>query len=132
MTYTLDRTVSGDFEGVIEQTISGLEEEGFGVLCDIDVQATLKQKLDVDFRRYRILGACNPEQAQQGLQEELLLGTLLPCNLVVYETDAGDVGVSAVDLGQLVGVTGNDALDDIATDVHQSFERVLDEVEDSQ
>lgn len=129
MGYTLDRTVSGDFEDIVNKTIRALEEEGFGVLCDIDVQATLKQKLDADFRQYRILGACNPEQAHQGLQDELLLGTLLPCNLVVYETESGDVGVSAVDPGQLVGVTGNDTLEDIAADVHQSFERVLDEVE---
>lgn len=129
MVYTLDRTVSGDFENIVDETIAALEDEGFGVLCDIDVQATLKQKLDVDFRQYRILGACNPEQAHQGLQDELLLGTLLPCNVVVYETDDGDVGVSAIDPGQLVSVTDNDALEGIAADVHQSFERVLDEVE---
>lgn len=129
MMYTLDRTVSGDFENIVNQTIDALEDEGFGVLCDIDVQATLKQKLDVDFRQYRILGACNPEQAHQGLQDELLLGTLLPCNVVVYETDDGDVGVSAIDPGQLVSVTDNEELESIAADVHQSFERVLDEVE---
>lgn len=129
MEYTLDRTVSGDFENIVDQTIDALEDEGFGVLCDIDVQATLKQKLDVDFRQYRILGACNPEQAHQGLQDELLLGTLLPCNVVVYETDDGAVGVSAIDPRQLVSVTDNEALESIAADVHQSFERVLDEVE---
>ena len=129
MTYTLDRTVSGDFDDIVNQTIAALEDEGFGVLCDIDVQATLKQKLDADFRQYRILGACNPEQAHQGLQDELLLGTLLPCNVVVYETDDGDVGVSAIDPGQLVSVTDNEALESIAADVHQSFERVLDEIE---
>lgn len=129
MTYTLDRTVSGDFEDIVEQTITALEDEGFGVLCDIDVQATLKQKLDADFRQYRILGACNPEQAHNALQEELLLGTLLPCNVVVYEMDDGDVGVSAVDPEQLVGMADNTALDDIAADVHQSFEHVLDEIE---
>lgn len=129
MTYTLDRTVSGDFEDIVEQTITALEDEGFGVLCDIDVQATLKQKLDADFRQYRILGACNPEQAHNALQEMLLLGTLLPCNVVVYEMDDGDVGVSAVDPEQLVGMADNTALDDIAADVHQSFEHVLDEIE---
>ncbi|NEU58698.1 DUF302 domain-containing protein [Halorussus sp. MSC15.2] len=121
--------MSGDFENIVDQTIDALEDEGFGVLCNIDVQATLKQKLDADFRQYRILGACNPEQAHQGLQDELLLGTLLPCNVVVYETDDGDVGVSAIDPGQLVSVTDNEALESIAADVHQSFERVLDEVE---
>lgn len=128
MGYTLDRTVSGDFEEIVDQTIAALEAEGFGVLCDIDVQATLRQKLEAEFRKYRILGACNPKQAHRGLQEELLLGTLLPCNVVVYETDAGDVGVSAINPEQLVSVTDNDKLDSIATDVYQSFERVLDEV----
>lgn len=129
MAYTLDRTVSGNFDDVVEETIAALEEEGFGVLCDIDVQATLKKKLDADFRQYRILGACNPEQAHQALQEELLLGALLPCNVIVYETDDRAVGVSAVDPGQLVSVADSGALDDIATDVQDSFERVLDEVE---
>ena len=129
MVYTLDRTVSGDFENIVDETIDALEDEGFGVLCDIDVQATLKKKLDANFRQYRILGACNPEQAHQGLQDELLLGTLLPCNVVIYETDDGDIGVSAVDPGQLISVTDNEALESIAIDVHQSFERVLDEVE---
>lgn len=128
MGYTLDRTVSGNFEDIVDETIAALEDEGFGVLCDIDVQATLEQKLDAEFRQYRILGACNPEQAYNGLQNELLLGALLPCNLVVYETDDGDVGVSAVNPEQLVGITGNDALEDIGADVHQSFERVLAEI----
>lgn len=129
MSYTLDRTISGDFEEIVEETITALEDEGFGVLCDIDVQATLQKKLDVDFRQYRILGACNPEQAHEGLQEELMLGALLPCNVIVYETDDGTVGVSAVDPGQLISVTDNAALNEIATDVQESFERVLDEIE---
>ncbi|QLG62286.1 DUF302 domain-containing protein [Halorarum salinum] len=129
MSYTLDRTVSGGFEEIVEETVTALEDEGFGVLCDIDVRATLKKKLDADFRQYRILGACNPEQAHKGLQEEILLGALLPCNVIVYETDTGAIGVSAVDPQQLVSITGNDALNEMATDVHRSFERVLDEVE---
>lgn len=128
MTYTIDKTVSGDFEDVVDETIRALEDEGFGVLCDIDVQATFKKKLDVDFRRYRILGACNPEQAYEGLQEEPLLGALLPCNVIVYETDNGSVGVSAVDPGQLVSMAENDALDEIAMEVQQSFKRVLESV----
>ncbi len=128
--YTIDRTVSGDFGDIVEETITALEDEGFGVLCDIDVQATLEQKLDTDFRQYRILGACNPNQAHNALQDELLLGALLPCNVIVYETDDGEVGVSAVDPKRLIGITDNDALDDVATDVHQSFERVLAKIGD--
>jgi len=126
MGYTLNKRVDKDFDGAVESTISALEDEGFGVLCDIDVQATLREKLDEDFRRYRILGACNPKLAHQGLTEELELGALLPCNVVVYEADNGDIIVSAVDPRQLVGVANNPALDSIAQEVEGSFKRVLD------
>ena len=129
MGYTLNKRVDKDFDGVVESTISALEDEGFGVLCDIDVQATLREKLEEDFRRYRILGACNPKLAHQGLTEELELGTLLPCNVVVYETDNGDTVVSAVDPGQLVGVANNPALDSIAQEVEERFKRVLGSLE---
>lgn len=125
MGYTLNKRLEKDFDVVVESTVSALENEGFGVLCDIDVQATLREKLDEEFRRYRILGACNPAFAHQGLTEELELGTLLPCNVVVYEADEGDVVVSAVDPGQLVGVADNPALDSIARDVKERFKRVL-------
>ncbi|WP_158237343.1 DUF302 domain-containing protein [Halegenticoccus soli] len=113
-----------DFDEVVEATIGALEGQGFGVLCDIDVRATLKEKLDEEFRRYRILGACNPQLAHEGLTEEIELGALLPCNLVVYESDDGVV-VSAVDPAELVGVADNPALDSIADEVHERFERVL-------
>ncbi|MFC5971075.1 DUF302 domain-containing protein [Halomarina salina] len=130
MSYTLSVRPGGDFDEVVSATMDALEAEGFGVLCDIDVQATLAEKLDVDFRRYRILGACNPGLAHDGLTTEPELGALLPCNVVVHETDAGEVVVSAVDPDRLVGMADNPALDDIATDVHDRFERVLGTVED--
>ncbi|MFC6838398.1 DUF302 domain-containing protein [Halomarina ordinaria] len=126
MSYTLQKRIDEPFDEIIERTISALKEEGFGVLCDIDVQATFAEKLDEEFRQYRILGACNPELAFEGLEEELALGTLLPCNVVVYETDDGTVTVSAVDPSALIGVTGNHNLDFIATDVAERFERVLE------
>ncbi|MFB6165861.1 MAG: DUF302 domain-containing protein [Haloarculaceae archaeon] len=128
MSYTIQTTVAGEFDDVVDATIDALSEEGFGVLCDIDVQATLEEKLGEEFRQYRILGACNPPLAHEGLTEELDLGALLPCNVVVYEADDGSITVSAVDPEQLVGVTGNDALDEIGTEVHDRFERVLDAV----
>lgn len=126
MGYTTQATVDGAFADVVERTTSALEDEGFGVLCDIDVRATFAEKLDEEFRQYRILGACNPQLARQGLEHELDLGALLPCNVVVYETDGGDVVVSAVDPKRLVGVTDNSDLDPIAEDVADRFERVLD------
>jgi uncharacterized protein (DUF302 family) len=126
MGYTLNKRVEKDFDEVVESTISALEDEGFGILCDIDVRATLRKKLDEEFRQYRILGACNPKLAHRGLTAELELGVLLPCNVVVYEADNGDIVVSAVDPGQLVGVAENPALDSIAQEVEESFNRVLD------
>jgi uncharacterized protein (DUF302 family) len=130
MDYTLQETVDGAFDETVEATVAALEDEGFGVLCDIDVRATFEEKLGEEFRRYRILGACNPALAHEGLTEEIELGALLPCNVVVYETDGGDVVASAVDPQRLVGMAGNDALDSIATEVHDRFERVLATVTD--
>ncbi|WP_415383432.1 DUF302 domain-containing protein [Halosimplex sp. TS25] len=142
MEYTMQQQVDGEFDDVVERTIDALGEEGFGVLCDIDVRATFEEKLDEEFRRYRILGACNPSLAFEGLEAEIELGALLPCNVVVYErsetgsdsdsasgdeprADDGEVVVSAVDPEQLVGIAGNDELDSIATEVGDRFERVL-------
>ena len=130
MTYTIQQSVSGEFDHVVETTIDALKDEGFGVLCDIDVQATLEEKLGEEFRQYRILGACNPPLAHEGLTEEIELGALLPCNVIVYETDGGEIMVSAVDPQQLVGMADNEALDSIATEVHDRFERVLASVAD--
>ncbi|MGZ0746944.1 DUF302 domain-containing protein [Haloparvum sp. AD34] len=128
MSYTIDRQVSGEFDEVVDKATKELSEEGFGVLCDIDVQQTFEKKLEEDFREYRILGACNPALARQALEEELQLGTLLPCNIVVYETDDGDVGVSAVDPEVLLSAVDNPELDRIAEDVRKRFDRVLDEL----
>jgi len=128
MEYTIQTSVTGEFDQVVETTIEALRDEGFGVLCDIDVQATLKEKLGEEFRQYRILGACNPGLAHEGLNEEIELGALLPCNVIVYETDNGEVMVSAVDPQQLVGIADNEALDSIATEVNERFERVLTSV----
>jgi uncharacterized protein (DUF302 family) len=89
--------VDGEFDETVEAVEDALAEEGFGVLCDIDVQATLREKLGEPFRQYRILGACNPPLAHQAMSEELELGALLPCNVIVYERDDGGVGVSAVE-----------------------------------
>jgi uncharacterized protein (DUF302 family) len=135
MSYTIQKSVFGDFDRVVETTVDALEDEGFGVLCDIDVQATFEAKLDEEFRQYRILGACNPALAHEGLNDEIDLGALLPCNVVVYETDDGEVVVSAVDSRRLVGIADNEALDSIANEVYDRFERVLatvgDELESS-
>ncbi len=122
--------MNGAFGETVEAAVAALEDEGFGVLCDIDVQATLKEKLGKECRQYRILGACNPALAHEGLAEEIELGALLPCNVIVYETDDGGVVVSAVDPQQLVGIAENAVLDSIATEVHERYERVLSTITD--
>jgi len=130
MPYTLDEPVSGEFDEVIARTEAALADEGFGILSDIEVQHAFAEKLDEEFRQYRILGACNPPLAKQALEAEIHLGALLPCNVVVYETDDGAVGVSAVDPHELLSVVDNPALDEIADEVRERFDRVLEELVD--
>lgn len=130
MSYTIGREIDRGFDDVVATVQDALAAEGFGVLCDIDVATTLEEKLGEDFRRYRILGACNPPLAHQALESEVALGALLPCNVVVYETDDGPVGVQAVDPGRMLSIVENPALDEVAAEVTERFERVLDAVAD--
>ena len=125
MDYTIQSAVTAEFDEAVDATTAALADEGFGVLCDIDVQATFAEKLDAEFRQYRILGACNPPLAQEALEVDVELGALLPCNVIVYERDDGTVGVSAVDPERLMAVADDPALDEIATEVRERLERVL-------
>ena len=102
------------YEQAVEQTVAALKEQGFGVLTEIDVQATLKKKLDVDFQRYIILGACNPPLAHKALSADLTVGLMLPCNVVVYENADGTSTVSALNPMAAIGVVGNPNLDETA------------------
>ncbi len=124
--YTINKTVDAPFDETVDRVVDALEDEGFGVLSDIDVQATIAEKLDVEFRQYRILGACNPSFAHEALEEEIELGALLPCNVIVYETDGGSLGISAVDPERLLGLVGNPALEPVAEAVADRLERALD------
>ena len=112
------------YEQAIEKVTAALKAEGFGVLSTIDVQATLKKKLDVDFRKYVILGACNPMLANQALNQELEIGLLLPCNVIVYD-DAGGSVVSAVDPIMMLGMVDNPGLNDIAVEARDRLQRVV-------
>ena len=128
MSYYISSTTSGPFEDVIDRTTAALAEEGFGVLTDIDIKATLKKKLDVDFRNYRILGACNPPFAHQALLAESHIGTMLPCNVIVQEHENGDIEVSAVDPeASMMGVE-NDDLAKIAGEVRTRLERAVNKI----
>ena len=102
------------YDQAVEQTVAALKEQGFGVLTEIDVQATLKKKLDVDFQRYVILGACNPPLAHKALSADLTVGLMLPCNVVVYENLDGTSTVSALNPMAAIGVVGNPNLDETA------------------
>jgi uncharacterized protein (DUF302 family) len=103
-----------------------LQQEGFGILTEIDVKATMKKKLDLDFRPYKILGACNPPLAHEALQAENKIGTMLPCNVIVQETDEGHTEVAAIDPVASMQAVGNEALTDIAEDVRDRLRRVID------
>lgn len=123
--YTLTSTTPTPFAETVERVRAELHAEGFGVLCEIDVQATLKEKLGVDGEPYLILGACNPPLAHHALEAEPDLGALLPCNVVVYER-GGQTTVSAVDAERMLSIVGNDALMPIAADVRQRLGAVVE------
>jgi uncharacterized protein (DUF302 family) len=108
---------------------AALKSEGFGVLTEIDIQSTLRQKLGVDFRRYKILGACNPPFAHEALQAELEIGLMLPCNVVVYEGDDGHAVVLAVDPTKTMAGTGNAKLAELAEAVKEGLSRALAKLE---
>jgi uncharacterized protein (DUF302 family) len=127
--YRMSRTVDLPYTDAVERTRQELAREGFGVLTEIDVRETLKKKLDVDFRRYIILGACNPPLAHRALSGEPDIGVLLPCNVVVYEADSPErTVVSAVDPQASLARVNNEALRPVATEVKARLERVLDRV----
>jgi uncharacterized protein (DUF302 family) len=120
------KTLDLGFDEALARVPEALKAEGFGVLTEIDVQATLKKKLDVDFRRYRILGACNPPFAHRALQHSLDVGMLMPCNVIVYETDDRKTVVSAVDPMQTMAAQGDAAIRPLAEEVQRKLRRVID------
>ncbi len=113
------------YEQAVERVVAALKEEGFGVLTEIDVQATLKKKLNTDFRQYAILGACNPPLAHRALSTDLELGLLLPCNVIVYEEDGGSQ-VSIVDPISMLGVVENPELEPVASEARTRLRRVIE------
>ncbi len=124
--FGIQKTLDIGFDDALAKIPEALKAEGFGVLTEIDVQATLKKKIDVDFRRYRILGACNPPFAHKALQHSLDVGMLMPCNVIVYETDAGKTVVSAVDPLQTMAAQGDPDMAPLAEAVQQKLQRVVD------
>ncbi len=125
MQYGYTKEVSLSFEEAVEKVKDALGTEGFGILTEIDVKATLKKKLDVDYENYLILGACNPKFAHQALQAEKEIGLLLPCNVIVYE-DNGNVHVSAILPSSAMGMVENPKLSEISKDVEDKLKSVID------
>ena len=116
------------YEEAVERTKGALKEQGFGVLTEIDVKATLKKKLDVDFRDYLILGACNPPLAYKALQAERMIGAMLPCNVIIQEADDGKTEIAAIDPVASMTALSNPRLEDIAHTVREKLKRVIDNV----
>lgn len=127
MNYGFSKTVDLSFEDTINKVTEELKKEGFGILTTIDVKETLKSKIDVDFKKYTILGACNPTLAHKALQAEEEIGLLLPCNVIVYEKE-GKSAVSVFDPSLMSKVVENEKLDSIAEEVKEKLERVFDSI----
>lgn len=128
MNYYFNKTVKGTFEEVIDKVTQELKAEGFGILTEIDVTATLKKKLDVNFKKYRILGACNPPYALKALQAEDKIGTMLPCNVIVQEIEDGVIEVAAVNPMASMQAVENEKLNDIANEITAMLENVIEKL----
>jgi uncharacterized protein (DUF302 family) len=125
MSYYFNKTVTLGFDEAIAKVTDELKKEGFGILTEIDVKETLKKKIDVDFRRYKILGACNPQFAYRAFQLEDKVGTMLPCNVIVQELD-GEVEIAAIDPIASMQAIKNPGLGDIALEVQSRLKRVIE------
>jgi uncharacterized protein (DUF302 family) len=125
--YGYARSLDLQFEVAVQQARESLKSEGFGVLCEIDIKDKLKEKLGVDYTKYLILGACNPQLAYNALQQEINIGLLLPCNVVVYEKDGKSI-VAAVDAAKMLSVVGNPEMEPTARQVNEKLRRVIDKI----
>ena len=126
MSYYFNKTIDGPFDAAVEKVKAELKKEGFGVLTEIDVRKTLKEKINVDFRNYRILGACNAPYAYRALQAEDKIGTMLPCSVIVQETAEGRVEVAAIDPVASMAAVKNPALEPVGAEVRAKLKRVID------
>lgn len=126
MSYYFNKILKISFYDAIVRITEALKNEGFGILTEIDVQATLKKKLDVDFRKYKILGTCNPPFAYKALQAEDKIGLMLPCNIVVQENSDGSVEVAAIDPLESMKAVKNEKLADVASEVQRKLKNVIE------
>lgn len=128
MNYYFNKIMKGTFEEVIDKVTQGLKEEGFGILTEIDVTATLKEKLDVDFKKYRILGACNPLYAHKALEAEDKIGIMLFCNVIVQEIEEGIIEVAAVNPMASMQAVENEKLHEVAKEITSMLENIIEKL----
>ncbi|HYX05467.1 MAG TPA: DUF302 domain-containing protein [Bacteroidales bacterium] len=126
MKYYIEKTTNYSFEEAVDKTTEELKKEGFGVLSEINIHEKLNEKLGVDFRKYKILGACNPPNAYKALQQENKIGTMLPCNVIVQELENGKIEVAAVDPVASMQAVENQELAGIASDIRSKLQRVIE------
>ncbi|MCK9270835.1 MAG: DUF302 domain-containing protein [Bacteroidales bacterium] len=126
MKYYIEKTTNYTFDEAVEKVTEELKKEGFGVLSEINIHEKLKEKLDVDFRKYRILGACNPPKAYEALQAENKIGTMLPCNVIVQELEYGKTEVAAVDPVASMRAVGNPKLESIAKEIRTKLQKAIE------
>lgn len=125
MSYYFNKTIEADFETVKKNVIEELGKEGFGVLSDIDIQATFKKKLDVDFRKYEILGACNPHFAHKAIEAEDKIATMLPCNVILQDVGNGKVEVAAINASKSMQAVENSKVAEIAKEISAKLQKVI-------
>ncbi len=128
MKYYIEKTLNTDFETAVSKTKEALKKEGFGILSEINIHEKLKEKLDVDFRKYRILGACNPPLAYQALQMEDKIGTMLPCNVIVQQLDDNKVEIAAVDPSASMQAVESEELSELAKKVKEKLKTVISNI----
>ncbi|MCF7803832.1 MAG: DUF302 domain-containing protein [Candidatus Marinimicrobia bacterium] len=131
MQYGHSRTVNLSYDDALERVQEELKERGFGVLTEVDVKATMKEKLDEDMNNYKILGACNPPFAHEALQMETELGLLLPCNVIVYTNDDGETVISSIDANTMLSVVDNPEMDKVASQVTELLQDAVNAVADN-
>lgn len=126
MSYYFNKTITSDFESVKKNVIAELEKEGFGILTEVDVQATFKKKLDIDFRKYQILGACSPKFAHKAIEAEDKIGTMLPCNVILQELEDGQIEVAAINATASMQAVENNKVAKVAKQISAKLKKVVD------
>ena len=128
MSYYLSKNIQGDFDEIKASLVENLKDVGFGVITEIDMKEKLKEKLDIDFKKYVILGACNPGFAYEAVQMEEELGVLLPCNVILIDNEDGSVKVAAIDAQKMMSIVGNEELENVAGMVNERLKQALDNI----